>query len=48
LQQARDHAQGRSAAKLGPEKIFVNDVSFAQYHVFRSESRILVDGGQAP
>jgi len=29
------------APHLGPEKIFVNDVSFTQYHVFRSESRIL-------
>ncbi len=29
---------------LGPERIFVNDVSFTQYHVFRSESRILLDG----
>jgi hypothetical protein len=36
------------AATLGPEKIFVNDVSYAHYHVFRSASRILLDGGQGP
>lgn len=34
------------APTLGPTKIFVNDVSFTQYHVFRSESRILMDESQ--
>jgi hypothetical protein len=34
--------------RLGPERTFVNDVSFTGYHVFRSESRILVDGSHAP
>jgi hypothetical protein len=34
------------AARLGPTKIFVNDAAFTQYHVFRSESRILLDGSQ--
>jgi hypothetical protein len=30
---------------LGPEKLFINDETFSDYHVFRSESRILIDSG---
>jgi hypothetical protein len=39
-------ARSGKAPTLGPAKIFVNDVSFTQYHVFRSESRILMDASQ--
>jgi hypothetical protein len=35
-----------NAARLGPERVFVNDVAYTQYPIFRSESRILVDGSQ--
>jgi VWFA-related protein len=31
-----------------PVKTKLNDVSFSQYHLFRSEVRILADGGAAP
>jgi len=34
--------------RLGPERTFVNDVSFTQYHLFRSESRILLDTDRVP
>lgn len=38
-------SQGRGAAEL---HTFLNDVEFTQYHVFRSEMRIVPDGGAAP
>jgi len=28
----------------GPVKLFINDVSFTKYRVFRSESRIIANG----
>jgi hypothetical protein len=37
--------RGRHEA-LGPVKTFLNDVVFQEYHVFRSEARILPDAVQ--
>jgi len=30
--------------ELGPERIYINDFAFGNYHVFRSEARILTGG----
>lgn len=32
--------------ELGPAKTYINDVSFTDYHVFRSESRIILNGSK--
>ena len=32
--------------ELGPAKTYINDTSFTDYHVFRSESRIILDGSR--
>lgn len=36
--------KGRQSMTLGPLKTFINETSFASYHVFRSESRIITPG----
>jgi hypothetical protein len=32
-----------SSSHLGPVRIYLDDISFTGYHVFRSESRIITD-----
>ena len=34
-------ATGRSWTVMGPQQLLLNDVSFSQYHLFRSDSRVL-------
>jgi hypothetical protein len=41
---ASDTANAPLATSLGPSQIYLNDVSFTQYHLFRAETRILPAG----
>ena len=44
--QTVDLSRGDITLELGPIRTYINDILFTQYHVFRSESRIILDGSR--
>jgi len=40
------HDGGDITLELWPARTYINDMSFTDYHVFRSESRIILDDGR--